>query len=96
MEDLYNPILNKKYDLIVFGHQVWYLSPSIPINSFLQNNISKKLFENTPVVTVIGCRNMWIMAQEKIKLGFTGIDYHWLYSLAELPLSECFLIQIIG
>ncbi|MBP0905244.1 dialkylresorcinol condensing enzyme DarA [Mariniflexile gromovii] len=60
-------ILNKKYDLIILGYQVWYLSPSIPINSFLKTPEAKKILANTPVVTVIGCRNMWIMAQEKMK-----------------------------
>ncbi len=67
LEDMDNPILQKKYDLIIFAYQVWYLTPSIPINSFLKNDIAKKLFIDTPVVTVIGCRNMWIMAQEKVK-----------------------------
>ncbi len=61
-------ILQKKYDLIILGHQVWYLSPSIPINSFLKSDKGKKLLNNTPVVTVIGARNMWIMAQEKVKV----------------------------
>ncbi|MFD2822381.1 dialkylresorcinol condensing enzyme DarA [Lacinutrix iliipiscaria] len=60
-------ILNKKYDLIILGYQVWYLTPSIPINSFLNTPDAKQLLANTPVVTVIGCRNMWIMAQEKMK-----------------------------
>lgn len=61
-------ILNKEYDLIVLGYQVWYLSPSIPTNTFLKLPEAKKLLEDTPVVTVIGCRNMWIMAQEKVKM----------------------------
>ena len=65
--DLDNPLLHKKYDLIILSYQVWYLSPSIPINSFLKNDIVKPLFKDTPVITVIGCRNMWIMAQEKVK-----------------------------
>jgi len=65
--DLDNPILQKKYDLIILSYQVWYLTPSIPINSFLKNKVAKRLFTNTPVITVIGCRNMWIMAQEKVK-----------------------------
>ena len=60
-------ILNFKYDLILLHYQVWYLSPSIPINSFLKSDEAKILFNNTPVVTVSGSRNMWIMAQEKIK-----------------------------
>lgn len=60
-------ILSKKYDLIILGYQIWYLTPSLPINSFLNTPEAKTLFEDTPVVTVIGCRNMWIMAQEKMK-----------------------------
>ena len=65
--DLNNPILKEKYDLIILSYQVWYLSPSIPINSFLTSEIAKSLLKNTSVITVIGCRNMWIMAQEKMK-----------------------------
>lgn len=61
-------ILNTKYDLILFHYQVWYLSPSIPINSFLKSDSSKKILNNTPVITISGSRNMWIMAQEKIKV----------------------------
>lgn len=60
-------ILNKKYDLVLLGHQVWYLTPSIPLNSFLKSAYAKKILKDTPVVTVIGARNMWIMAQEKVK-----------------------------
>lgn len=59
--------LNQKYDLVILAYQVWYLTPSIPINSFLKTDIAKKLLEDTPVITTIGCRNMWIMAQEKVK-----------------------------
>jgi hypothetical protein len=61
-------ILNTKFDLILLHYQVWYLSPSIPINSFLISSEAKTLFDNTPVVTISGSRNMWVMAQEKIKV----------------------------
>lgn len=67
IEDLDNPILKEKYDLIILSYQVWFLSPSIPINSFLKSKIAVSLLKNKPVVTVNGSRNMWIMAQEKIK-----------------------------
>ncbi|WP_223032177.1 dialkylrecorsinol condensing enzyme DarA [Hanstruepera marina] len=60
-------ILNKKYDLIIFGYTIWYLTPSLPTTSFLKTPEAKQLLNNTPVITVIGCRNMWIMAQEKMK-----------------------------
>ncbi|WP_394758588.1 dialkylrecorsinol condensing enzyme DarA [Flavobacterium sp.] len=61
-------ILKTKFDLILLHYQVWYLSPSIPINSFLQSSEAKTLFNNTPVITISGSRNMWVMAQEKIKV----------------------------
>lgn len=60
-------ILNTKFDLILLNYQVWYLSPSIPINSFLKSPEAKILLNNTPVITISGSRNMWIIAQEKIK-----------------------------
>lgn len=60
-------ILEKDYDLVLLAYQVWYLSPSIPITSFLKSKEAKRILNNTPVITVIGCRNMWIMAQEKVK-----------------------------
>lgn len=60
-------IMNTKFDLILLNYQVWYLSPSIPINSFLKSEQAKQLLSNTSVVTINGSRNMWIMAQEKVK-----------------------------
>ncbi len=61
-------ILNNKYDLVLFGYQVWYLTPSIPVISFLKSEYAEKLLGNTPVVTVSGSRNMWMLSQEKLKV----------------------------
>lgn len=55
------------FDLIILAYTVWFLSPSIPISSFLQSSYAKKKFKDKPVITLIACRNMWIMAQEKVK-----------------------------
>ncbi len=60
-------ILGQKYDLVLLHYQVWYLSPSIPVNSFLKSREAALLLGNTPVVTISGSRNMWVMAQEKVK-----------------------------
>src|SRR5690625_1924577 len=60
-------VMAKKYDLIILGYTVWFLTPSIPVNSFLKSDQAKKLLRDTPVVTVSASRNMWIMAQEKVK-----------------------------
>ena len=67
VNDVPQDILDKDYDLIILGYQIWYLTPSIPINSFLLSSAGQKLLKDKPVITVIGCRNMWIMAQEKMK-----------------------------
>ncbi|KMQ66908.1 dialkylresorcinol condensing enzyme DarA [Chryseobacterium angstadtii] len=61
-------ILNKKYDLILFGYQVWYLTPSIPIISFLKSGFAEKILKGTDVVTISGTRNMWMLSQEKLKV----------------------------
>jgi len=59
-------VVNKKYDLIIFGYQPWFLNPSQPATAFLQS-IDTKVFKDTPVITIVGCRNMWLHAQEKVK-----------------------------
>lgn len=59
--------LQERYDLVILGYQVWYLAPSIPVSSFLNSPVAQKLLADTPVVTVIACRNMWLQAQEKVK-----------------------------
>ncbi|MEI3788999.1 MULTISPECIES: dialkylrecorsinol condensing enzyme DarA [unclassified Chryseobacterium] len=61
-------VLNKKYDLILFGYQVWYLTPSIPIISFLKSGFAEKILKDTDVVTISGTRNMWMLSQEKLKV----------------------------
>ncbi len=67
LEAIPSEILQKKYDLVILGYTTWYLTPSIPANSFLKSAEAKILLANTPVITVSASRNMWIMAQEKVK-----------------------------
>jgi hypothetical protein len=56
-----------RYDLVILGYQVWFLSPSGPTTGFLKSPEAKALFKDKPVVTVIACRDMWLMAQERVK-----------------------------
>lgn len=58
---------HEKYDLVILAYTVWFLSPSQPITAFLQSEQAKQVLNSTPVITLIGCRNMWLMAQEKVK-----------------------------
>lgn len=57
---------SSSYDLIIFGYQPWFLSPSLPATAVLQLPQFKALLKDTPVVTVIGARNMWMNSQESI------------------------------
>jgi hypothetical protein len=57
----------ENFDLVIIAWQPWYLSPSIPIHSFFQHETAKKLLAGKPVITIIGSRNMWIMAHERIR-----------------------------
>ncbi len=59
--------LGEDYDLIILAYTVWYLSPSIPVAAFLQSLQAEKIMRGRPVLTIIGCRNMWLLAQEKVK-----------------------------
>jgi len=55
------------YDLIVLGYQTWYLSPSLPTTGFLKSPEAAQVMRGKPVVTVIGCRNMWLMSQMVVR-----------------------------
>ncbi len=58
---------DEDFDLIVLPYQVWFLAPSQPITAFLKHPVAQRVLRGKPVVTVIACRNMWLMAQEKLK-----------------------------
>lgn len=64
---------SKRYDLVILAYQVWFLSPSQPMTAFLASPEAAQLLNGTPVVTLIGCRNMWLMAQEKVKKRLTEL-----------------------
>lgn len=62
--ELENP---QGFDLIIVGYQPWFLSPSMPISAFLLSDEAKIILKDKPVITVIGCRNMWIEAHKTMK-----------------------------
>ncbi|MBS1630539.1 MAG: hypothetical protein JST27_10820 [Bacteroidetes bacterium] len=59
-------IRQAEYDLVLLGWQPWFLHPSQPVTAFLKSEDAKML-AGKPVVTVVGCRNMWLHAGEKVK-----------------------------
>jgi hypothetical protein len=56
-----------RFDLVVLAYQVWFLSPSLPVTAFLKSGAAAVL-KDTPVITFIACRNMWLSAQEKVEV----------------------------
>jgi hypothetical protein len=74
----------RKYDLVIIGYQPWFLSPSIPANSLLKNPEFREVLRDTPVVTVIGARNMWLNAQEKMKALIAGAGAKLVGNIAEV------------
>jgi len=65
-------IPEEDFDLIILGFPVWFLSPAIPITSFLKSPEAARVMKGKPVVTVIGARNMWVNAQEDVKRMIIG------------------------
>jgi hypothetical protein len=77
--------VNKKYDLIVLGCQVWFLSPSLPISSMLQHS-ENKVFRNTPVMLILTCRKMWFQTYLDIERKLKELD-SWIYEKAVVTVS---------
>jgi len=53
-------------DLVVISGQSWYLSVSLPLHAFFQDEKVKSYLKGKNIVNLSGCRNMWVMAQRKI------------------------------
>lgn len=58
---------DEDFDLVILPYQVWFLAPSQPVVAFLKHPVAARLLRGKPVVTVIACRNMWLMAQQKMR-----------------------------
>lgn len=80
---------NVEFDLVILAYTVWFVSPNMPTMAFLQSDDAKRLLKDKPVITLIGCRNMWLMAQERVKeklkaLGAQHIDNAALVDIADM------------
>ena len=54
-------------DIVIIVGQSWYLSPSLPLQSFFADDNVKNYLKGRKVVFVNVCRNMWLMTSRKIK-----------------------------
>lgn len=69
-------------NLVVLGYQPWYLAPSIPFASFMDNKDTEQYLKGKNVVTVVGSRNMWISAHLSIKTRLTKLGCNWCGNIA--------------
>ncbi len=65
-----------RFDLIIFGYQVWFLSPAMPAMALLQHPNARNWFNGCPVVSIVGCRNMWLSAHEAFKRRIGELGAH--------------------
>lgn len=54
----------ERFDLIVIGWQVWFLSPSLPVQAFFATPHAR-LLRDTRVISVTCCRQMWQRAHAR-------------------------------
>ena len=57
---------HRKFDLVILVYQVWFLAPSLPVQSFLRSG-GARVMRDTKVVTFSISRNMWQSASETMK-----------------------------
>lgn len=77
-----------EFDLIIIAYTVWFVSPNLPTMAFLKSDLARRLIRGKPVVTLIGCRNMWLMAQERMKLKITELGGHLIDNVALVDLAH--------
>ncbi|HUP91539.1 MAG TPA: dialkylresorcinol condensing enzyme [Solimonas sp.] len=56
-----------KFDLVILAYTVWFLSPVPPMAAFLKSDQGRSVLRDTPVVTLVACRNMWLQAQDDVR-----------------------------
>ena len=62
-----SPATQRDFDLVILAWQVWFLSPSQPVAAFLLGNDARRVLNGRPVISVIACRNMWLMAYQTVQ-----------------------------
>jgi hypothetical protein len=77
-------ILWEDYDLVILAYQVWFLSPSLPVQGFLNSPEAQGL-RGKKVVTLVTCRNLWQSAQARVQTRLHEVGAHF---LGQITLGE--------
>ena len=54
-------------DIVMIVGQSWFLSPSLPLQSFFADERVRRYLKGRKVIFVNVCRNMWLMTSRKVK-----------------------------
>lgn len=60
-------------DVVIIVGQSWFLSPSLPLQSFFADQSVRQYLCGRKVVFVNACRNMWLMTIRKVKAALSGM-----------------------
>ena len=84
-------------DLVIVAGQSWYLSHSIPLHGFFQSEEIRSYLKGRKIVTVDGCRNMWVMKQLKTReyIHAIGAEYVGSVVLQDMAPNLVSVITII-
>lgn len=63
-------------DLVIIVGQSWFLSPSLPLQSFFEDTEVRRYLKGRNVLFVNACRNMWLMTGRKVKAYLRDIQAH--------------------
>ena len=63
-------------DLVIIAGQSWFLSPSLPLQSFITDEQVKHYLKGRDIIFVNACRNMWLMTARKIKAYINDAQAH--------------------
>ena len=69
-------------DLVILGYQPWFLAPSIPFASFIDEEKTAIYLKGKKVITVVGSRNMWISSHMSIKRRLDKYGCNWCGNIA--------------
>jgi len=77
IEDV-NPFDFEDADRVVLVHPVWFLSPSLPVQTFFNLPSIERILSGKKVVQILTCRNMWFSAAKKTRnlIRSVGAKYH--------------------
>lgn len=77
---------DERFDLIVLASSIWYLSPSLPVQALLRSRYAA-LLANTPVIALIGARNMWYAGGRRLGRELDGAGARHVANIAILDAS---------